>query len=246
MRLELVPEDFGGDTITAAISAKTGDGVDNLLEMISLVAELEDLRAPVDGTAEGVIIESVLDKRAGVLATVLVQKGTLRVADYLVSGEVWAKIRRMTDEAGKQIVTAGPSVPVQILGFSEQPVAGDRIVAVPDEASAKALVAERRTTRQDDAVAEADGKKALTIADLRSIAKRRTPRQRFGRPPQPSLAHTTRCVAEATSAAPTTACTIIHARACSSRKITRGSIGGSGAERAASESIYELLVVDVL
>ena len=166
MRLELVPEEFGGDTITAAISARTGDGVDNLLEMISLVAELEDLRAPIDGAAEGVIIESVLDKRAGVLATVLVQKGTLRVADYLVSGEVWAKIRRMTDEAGKQIVTAGPSVPVQILGFSEQPVAGDRIVAVPDEASAKALVAERRTTRQDDAVAEADGKKALTIADL--------------------------------------------------------------------------------
>ncbi len=165
MRLELVPEDFGGDTITAAISAKTGDGVDNLLEMISLVAELEDLRAPVDGTAEGVIIESVLDKRAGVLATVLVQKGTLRVADYLVSGEVWAKIRRMTDESGKAVTEAGPSVPVQILGFSEQPVAGAKIVAVRDETSAKALVSERRETRQDETL-EAEGKKGMTLADL--------------------------------------------------------------------------------
>jgi len=165
MRLELVPEDFGGDTITAAISAKTGDGVDNLLEMISLVAELEDLRAPVDGPAEGVIIESILDKRAGVLATVLVQKGTLRVADYLVSGEVWAKIRRMTDESGKGIAAAGPSVPVQILGFSEQPVAGDKIVAVPDEVSAKALVAERRAARED-AEAQEGSKKGMTLADL--------------------------------------------------------------------------------
>ena len=165
MRLELVPEDFGGDTITAPISAKTGDGVDNLLEMISLVAELEDLRAPTDGKAEGVIIESVLDKRAGVLATVLVQKGTLHVADYLVSGEVWAKIRRMTDEAGKAIVAAGPSVPVQILGFSQQPVAGDKIVAVADEASAKALVAERQTAREE-AEAQEGNKKGMTLADL--------------------------------------------------------------------------------
>ncbi len=164
MRLELVPEDFGGDTITAAISAKTGEGVDNLLEMISLVAELEDLRAPIDGAAEGVIIESVLDKRAGVLATVLVQKGTLRVADYLVSGEVWAKIRRMTDENGKAISEAGPSVPVQILGFSEQPVAGDQIVAVADEVSAKALVAKHLDERQDDVADE--GKKGMTLADL--------------------------------------------------------------------------------
>ncbi len=165
MRFELVSEDFGGDTITAAISAKTGEGVDNLLEMISLVAELEDLRAPIDGAAAGVIIESVLDKRAGVLATVLVQKGTLRVADYLVSGEVWAKIRRMTDESGKAINEAGPSVPVQILGFSEQPVAGDKIVAVADETSAKALVAERRETRQDETLAD-EGKKGMTLADL--------------------------------------------------------------------------------
>ena len=165
MRLELVPEDFGGDTITAPISAKTGDGVDNLLEMISLVAELEDLRAPTGGKAEGVIIESVLDKRAGVLATVLVQKGTLHVADYLVSGEVWAKIRRMTDEAGKAIVAAGPSVPVQILGFSQQPVAGDKIVAVADEASAKALVAERQTAREE-AEAQEGNKKGMTLADL--------------------------------------------------------------------------------
>jgi translation initiation factor IF-2 len=165
MRLELVPEDYGGDTITVPISAKTGAGVDQLLEMISLVAELEDLRAPVDGPAEGVIIESVLDKRAGVLATVLVQKGTLRVADYLVSGEVWAKVRRMTDENGKTVAEAGPSVPVQILGFSEQPVAGDKIVSAPDEATAKAIVAERRAAREE-AEREGIGKKGVTLADL--------------------------------------------------------------------------------
>lgn len=165
MQLELIPEEYGGDTITVAISAKTGEGIDQLLEMISLVAELEDLRAPVTGLVEGVIIESVLDKRAGVLATVLVQKGTLHVADYLVSGEAWAKIRRMTDEAGKQIKEAGPAVPVQILGFSEQPAAGDKIVAVSDEATAKETVAARITTREE-AENEASTKKTLTIADL--------------------------------------------------------------------------------
>jgi len=165
MRLELVPEDFGGDTITVAISAKTGAGVDQLLEMISLVAELEDLRAPVGGPAEGVVIESILDKRAGVLATVLVQKGTLRVADYLVSGEVWAKIRRMTDENGKAVNEAGPSTPVRILGFSEQPLAGAKVVAVPDEASAKELVAGRRATREEEG-REGIGKKGVTLADL--------------------------------------------------------------------------------
>lgn len=171
MRLELVPEDYGGDTITVPISAKTGAGVDQLLEMISLVAELEDLRAPVDGPAEGVIIESVLDKRAGVLATVLVQKGTLRVADYLVSGEVWAKVRRMTDENGQTVAEAGPSVPVQILGFSEQPVAGDKIVSAPDEATAKAIVAERRAAREE-AEREGIGKRALPWPTFSANPKR--------------------------------------------------------------------------
>ena len=165
MRVELVPEAFGGDTITVPISAKTGAGVDDLLEMISLVAEVEDLRAPTDGTAKGVVIESVLDKRAGVLATILVQEGTLHVSDYVVSGEAWAKIRAMTDSAGDRIKEAGPSVPVQILGFSEQPLAGSQIVAAPDEATAKATAAERREGREDEE-RERIGKKGVTLADL--------------------------------------------------------------------------------
>ena len=165
MQVELVPEDFGGDTIVAPISAQTGEGVDNLLEMISLVAELEDFRAPTDGPAEGVVIESILDKRAGVLATVLVQKGTLHVTDYIVSGEAWAKIRAMTDFSGERVKEAGPSFPVQILGFSVQPQAGDKVVAVADETTAKQLVAGRIEAREDDE-RERIGVKGVTLADL--------------------------------------------------------------------------------
>ncbi len=165
MQVELVPEDFGGDTIVVEISAKSGEGVDDLLEMISLVAEVEELRAAPDGGARGLVIESVLDKRAGVLATVLVQEGTLRVSDYIVSGEVWAKIRRLTDHTGTAVVAAGPSVPVQILGFSEQPNAGDPIEAVADEQTAKQLAEGRREERKD-AERESIGRKGLTLADL--------------------------------------------------------------------------------
>jgi translation initiation factor IF-2 len=165
MQVELVPEDFGGDTIVVEISAKSGAGVDDLLEMISLVAEVEELRAAPDGHARGLVIESVLDKQAGVLATVLVQEGTLRVADYIVSGEAWAKIRRLTDYTGTAVVEAGPSVPVQILGFSEQPNAGDPIEAVADEQTAKQLSEGRREERKD-AERESIGRKGLTLADL--------------------------------------------------------------------------------
>jgi len=165
MQVELVPEDFGGDTVTVPISAKTGKGVDDLLEMISLVAEVEDLRASPDGPARGIVIESILDKRAGVLATVLVQQGTLHVADYLVSGEAYAKVRRLTDHTGAIIDTAGPSVPVQVLGFSNQPAAGALIEALPDEQGAKAQAESRREERKD-AERSAIGRKGLTLADL--------------------------------------------------------------------------------
>jgi translation initiation factor IF-2 len=165
MQVELVPEEYGGDTIVVPISAVTGQGVDELLEMISLVAEVEDLRAPSDGPAEGVIIESVLDKRAGVLATILVQSGTLRVGDYLVAGEVWGKVRAMTDSSGQRLQQAGPSVPVQVLGFSEQPLAGSTVAAVANEAEAKAITAERKAAREE-AEREQIGKRGVTLADL--------------------------------------------------------------------------------
>ena len=123
IQVELVPEEFGGDTIVVELSATTGQGVNELLEMISLVAEVEDLRASPNGPARGIVIESILDRRAGVLATILVQEGQLSVGDIIESGEVWARIRRLTDSAGNQLREAGPSVPVQVLGFSDQPSA---------------------------------------------------------------------------------------------------------------------------
>jgi translation initiation factor IF-2 len=166
MQLELIPEEYGGDTVVVPVSAKTGKGVDNLLEMISLVADLENYRAITNIPAHGVIIESVLDKRAGVLATVLVQEGTLKVADYVVAGEAWAKVKAMTDSDGKRVNEAKPSVPVQILGFSEQPVAGENIQAVANEVAAKALVAERKTLRTDLETEDRNARSKVTLAEL--------------------------------------------------------------------------------
>lgn len=165
MQLDLIPEEFGGDTIVVPLSAHTGQGVDQLLEMISLVAELENYRALIDIPAHGTIIEAVLDKRAGVLATILVQEGTLKISDYIVAGESWAKIKAMTDSAGQRLTQAGPSVPVQILGFSEQPVAGETVDAVPNEVVAKALVAERIALRKDLEL-EASNVRKTNLSDL--------------------------------------------------------------------------------
>jgi translation initiation factor IF-2 len=173
MQVELVPEAFGGDTIVVPLSAMTGQGVDDLLEMLSLVAEVEDLRADPQAPARGVVVESVLDKRAGVLATVLVQEGTLHVGDYLVCGEVWAKVRRLTDYTGAVIASAGPSVPVQVLGFSQLPLAGESIVHARDEASAKLLAATRKSDREDFERASI-GRKGLTLADLFGKPKTKT------------------------------------------------------------------------
>ena len=148
IQVELVPEEFGGDTIVVELSATTGQGVKELLEMISLVAEVEDLRASPDGPARGIVIESILDRRAGVLATILVQEGQLSVGDIIESGEVWARVRRLTDSAGNQLREAGPSVPVQVLGFSDQPSAGELVNEVDTDATAKARVSERRDVRE--------------------------------------------------------------------------------------------------
>ena len=170
MQVELVPEAYGGDTITVDISAETGQGIPELLEMIALVAELADLRADPDAQAQGVVIESILDKQAGVLATILVQEGTLRVGDAVVSGEAWAKVRRLTDHTGATLKEAGPAIPVQVLGFSDQPQAGATVEAVGSDTEARALTAERQSEREL-AERESIGRKDVTLADLFGKAK---------------------------------------------------------------------------
>jgi translation initiation factor IF-2 len=151
MQVELVPEELGGDTIVTPISARTGAGIDKLLENLLLIAELEDLRADPDGELKGVIIEARVDKQAGVLATVLVQGGTLHVGDFLVVGERYGKVRAMTDANGSRVNEATPGSAVQILGFSETPTAGELVARVTTEHDARDLIASRKETREDAA-----------------------------------------------------------------------------------------------
>ncbi|AEB11608.1 translation initiation factor IF-2 [Marinithermus hydrothermalis] len=166
MREGFVPEAYGGDAIVVPISAKTGQGVDELLEMLLLVAELEDLRADPEAEPKGVIIESKLDKRAGVLATILVQEGTLRIGDHVVAGEVWGRIRAMMNADGVRLEEAGPSTAVQVLGFSELPTAGDVLEWVPDEAAAKEISEERKEERKRREEEEAERRRVRSMADL--------------------------------------------------------------------------------
>ena len=139
----LVPEAWGGDTIMVPLSAKTGDGVDDLLENLLVVSELEDLRATEDGRAQGVVLESHLDIGRGPVATVLVQKGTLRVGDPMVAGAAWGRVRALITDRGDQVKEAGPSLPVQVLGLSEPAQAGDRFVIAPDEKVASKVASTR-------------------------------------------------------------------------------------------------------
>ncbi|WP_425148253.1 translation initiation factor IF-2 [Deinococcus sp.] len=162
--VNLVPEEYGGDTVVVPVSAKTGEGVEDLLEYISLTAELEDLRADPRGVFGGVIIESKVDKQSGVLATVMVQQGTVHVGDFLVVGETYGKIKAMTDSAGERIKSAGPSTPVQVLGFSEAPVSGDKVASASNEHQAREKVADRVDTRRT--VEEARQKRRMSLEEM--------------------------------------------------------------------------------
>ena len=144
---EVVSEDWGGDTPMARISAKTGEGIDDLLEYISLQAELMELEAPLDGAAQGVVIESKLEKGRGPVVSVLVKKGTLKQGDLVLAGEHYGKVRAITDEQGKRVQSAGPSIPVEILGLPETPAAGSEFLVVTDEKKARE-VADFRTNRE--------------------------------------------------------------------------------------------------
>ena len=147
---ELVPEEWGGDIICVPVSAKTHDGIDNLLENILLVAEMQELKANPDRRAKGIVIEARLDKGRGPVATLLVQNGTLKTGDIIVAGTSVGRVRVMTNENGKVLGEAGPSVPVEITGLAETPNAGDIFDAVSDERLARQLVEQRKQKAKDE------------------------------------------------------------------------------------------------
>ena len=147
---ELVPEEWGGDVICVPVSAHTGMGLDKLLETVLLVAEIKELKANPDRAAKGTVIEARLDKGRGPIATVLVQNGTLHTGDILVAGMAVGRVRAMTDDRGEKVESAGPSVPVEIMGLDEVPVSGDIFNAVTDERLARELVEQRRTAAKEE------------------------------------------------------------------------------------------------
>ena len=159
---DVQPAEWGGQVPVVRVSAKTGLGIDELLETITLVADDMNLEANPDRRATGTVIESRLDKGKGPIATILVQKGTLKVGDYVVAGTVYGKIRSMTDDKNKAVKSAGPSIPVSVAGFMEVPAAGDPIIVVENERFAKELIEERRNKLNKQA--ESSG--ATSLADV--------------------------------------------------------------------------------
>ena len=146
---EVIPEDWGGDTIFINVSAKTGEGIDNLLEAISLQAEILELKAVHSGSASGIVIESSLDKGRGPVATVLVQQGKLSKGDMLLTGEEFGRVRAMFNEHGEEVETAGPSTPVVVLGLSGAANAGDEALVVSDERKVREIVDLRKSKSRD-------------------------------------------------------------------------------------------------
>lgn len=159
----ILPEEWGGDVIVTPVSAKTGDGIDKLLENILLVAEVKELTAIVDCPAQGSVIEARLDKGIGPVATILVQNGTLNVSDYVVAGTCTGKVRALIGDSGQRIKSAAPSYAVSVVGFSEVPNAGDQMVVVADEKLAKQVASERATKERTELTAT---KQKRTLEDM--------------------------------------------------------------------------------
>lgn len=147
---ELIPEEWGGDVICVPVSAKTKEGLDELLESVLLVAEMKELKANPDRAAKGIVIEARLDKGRGPIATVLVQNGTLNAGDTVVAGTCLGRVRAMTNDKGETVKTAGPSVPVEIIGLDEVPVGGDVFNSVTNEHLARQLVNQRKNERKEE------------------------------------------------------------------------------------------------
>jgi translation initiation factor IF-2 len=145
----VLPEEYGGDAQFVEVSAKTGKGIDNLLEAILLRAEVLELKAPRDAMAKGIVIESRLDKGKGPLATVLVQSGTLKRGDVVLAGAVFGRVRAMTDEAGHSVQSAGPAIPAEIQGLSDVPLAGEEVLVLGDERKAREIALFRQGKFRD-------------------------------------------------------------------------------------------------
>jgi translation initiation factor IF-2 len=163
--LELAPEEWGGQTIFCEVSAKKKIGLEHLLEMILIQADVLELNANPDKMARGTIIEAKLDKGRGPVATVLVQSGTLRQGDIFVSGTMFGRVRALNNDKGDRVEAAGPAVPVEVIGFSGVPSAGERFIVLDEERKARAL-AEFRTAKQRNA--EMAAMKKVTLEDLHS------------------------------------------------------------------------------
>jgi translation initiation factor IF-2 len=155
----LQPVEWGGAIEMVAVSARTGEGIEKLLETVLLEADLKELKANKMRRATGVVIESALDRGRGAVATVLVQNGTLRVGDVIVVGSAYGKIRALTDDKGKQVKKAGPSIPVEVMGLSDVPSAGDTLMVVSDERAAREAAAKRTTKRRDVRIAATSGQR---------------------------------------------------------------------------------------
>ena len=162
-KYDLIPEEWGGDTIIVPISAKTGMGLDDLLEMVLLTAEVQELKANPNRRAKGVVIEARLDKTRGPIATLLVQNGTLNQGDIIIAGTAVGRVRVMTNDKGRTVKTAGPSVPVEITGLAEVPAPGDEFNAVTDERMARELVEQRKQAAKD---AAANAMQKVTLDNL--------------------------------------------------------------------------------
>jgi translation initiation factor IF-2 len=172
----VLPEEYGGDTQFVQVSAKTGAGIDNLLDAILLQAEVLELKAPKDAPAKGIVIESRLDKGKGPVATVLVNSGTLKRGDIVLAGAVFGRVRAMTDETGKTVASAGPAIPVEIQGLSDVPLAGEDVMVLGDERKAREIALFRQGKFRDVKLAKQQAAKLenmfeqLAESEIKSLA----------------------------------------------------------------------------
>ncbi len=162
---QVVPEEFGGDSPFVPVSAKTGEGIDALLENVLLQAEVLELKAPIDAPARGLVIEAKLDKGKGPVATILVQSGTLKRGDIVLAGSSFGRVRAMLDENGKTIQSAGPSIPVEIQGLTEVPAAGEEVTVLADERKAREIALFRQGKFRDVKLARQQAAKLENMFD---------------------------------------------------------------------------------